>query len=84
MQQEVFKHFAHKPRPTDQELQDFSNILDNLALAFKTKGSVNAVTARSRKQTGGQGDKKRATSEGGKNSRATSGDVVVLQTGKLW
>ena len=58
VQQEVFKHFAHKPRAMDQELQDFSNILDNLALAFKTKGSVNPVTARSRKQAGGQGDKK--------------------------
>lgn len=74
VQQEVFKQFAHKPMATDQELQDFSTILDNLALAFKSKGSVNSVTARSRKQAGGQGDKKRAASEGGKGPRAASGE----------
>ena len=72
VQQEVFKHFAQNPKASDQDLQDFATVLDDLALAFKSKGSVHAVTSRGRKQTGGQGDKKRATSEGGKNSRAAS------------
>ena len=48
-------------------------------MAFKNKGSVNAVTARSRRQTGSQGDKKRATSEGGKYSRAASGEKGVRE-----
>ena len=75
VQQKVFEQFAHKPMATDKELQDFSTILDNLALAFKSKGSVNAVhPARGRKQAGGQGDKKRAASEGGKAPRAATGE----------
>merc|ERR1711867_63936 len=72
VQQKVFEHFALRPKATDEELQSFATVLDDLALAFKTKGTVHAVSSRGRKQIGGPGDNKRAASEGGKNTRAAS------------
>merc|ERR1711867_34761 len=72
VQQKVFEHFAHRPKATDEELQSFATVLYDLALAFKPKGTVHSVSSRGRKQVGGQGDKKRAASEGGKNTRAAS------------
>ena len=78
VQQKVFEHFAHNPKASDKELQSFATVLDDLALAFKPKGAVHSVTSRGRKQAGGQGDKKRTASEGGKNPRAASaGDKSV-------